>query len=912
MARLFDVRPEERRAAALAFAALLGITAAHTLVETARDALFLARVPVEHLPALYLAIAVAGLGTTRLGAILEKRRGTSTSSVDPVAASLGGAALVTFGFWFAAASPTRAVLYALYIYSGMFAAWVAGRLWIRLGAVFTVAQAKRLYGLIGTGGVLGAVLGATVARASLVVLEVRHLLVIGAALLVVTAIGPAALLPKPAPAALVRSRRDDDDDDDDPRKNDDGLGARAREVFGHPYLVRLLALTTIAAVVGTTIDFLFKREVAASIAKADLAPFLATVSLATNVSSLVAQAVGVTLAMRWLGVHRALYVMPLLLGAGAASAVLGLGLVAALALRGIDGTLRHSLHKTTTELLFVPLPDLVRARAKPIVDLVGQRGGQAVASIALLGLAALAGKHLGVLAGGIVAVFALGWLFLAHDIRPRYLDVFRGTLRRGRAELSSELPVLDIDALEVLISALSSRRDAEVLGALDLLAAQERGRLIPSLVLYHPSKLVVLQALELLVREGRTNFVPVADRLLSHADPEIRAAALRARAAVEPDVDLLRELLESESREGEVRATALAALVASGALRRGDAREKLTGFTAASAPVHVRRALAQAIGEVHGAPDADARALLEETLSTLVRDDDVETRERAAASFARFPSPAVIATLIELLSDRRAGIAAIESLATIGDAALVSLDEVLDRKDLAPETRWRAVRALGRSTAKGASQVLARRLASTSDTAVRTRILHALRARQAAGETVPVERTELTNVVEQTIAQIGRALSLRLAHAKLRPERATPGGELIASLLRDKEIEGRERLFLVLGLLHPGERFARIQRGLDSPNAKTRASSRELLENILRAPLRERVLAVVDDASDEERAARIGEKRTEETYEALLGTMQESGGELGAIAAYHAREIGLRKSDRAKDADIFAREVAAS
>jgi hypothetical protein len=140
----------------------------------------------------------------------------------------------------------------------------------------------------------------------------------------------------------------------------------------------------------------------------------------------------------------------------------------------------------------------------------------------------------------------------------------------------------------------------------------------------------------------------------------------------------------------------------------------------------------------------------------------------------------------------------------------------------------------------------------------------------------------------------------------------TPGSELIASLLRDKEIEGRERLFLVLGLLHPGERFARIQRGLDSPNAKARASSRELLENILRPPLRERVLAVVDDASDDERLARIGEARNDETYEALLGTMQEAGGELGAIAAYHAREIGLRKSERAADADVFAREVAAS
>src|SRR5205085_6903117 len=103
---------------------------------------------------------------------------------------------------------------------------------------------------------------------------------------------------------------------------------------------------------------------------------------------------------------------------------------------------------------------------------------------------------------------------------------------------------------------------------------------------------------------------------------------------------------------------------------------------------------------------------------------------------------------------------AIESLATIGDDAIDPIDEVLDRKELAPETRWRAVRALGRSRSPRASKVLARRLASTKDTALRTRILNALRARQVAGEAVPIERTELTAVVEQTVVQIGRALSL--------------------------------------------------------------------------------------------------------------------------------------------------------
>src|SRR6185295_17675381 len=114
-----------------------------------------------------------------------------------------------------------------------------------------------------------------------------------------------------------------------------------------------------------------------------------------------------------------------------------------------------------------------------------------------------------------VAVLAAVWVLLARGIRSRYLDVFRSTLQRGRLELSAGMPELDMSALEALIASLSSRKDAQVLGALDLL-----------------------------VETGRPDFVPVADRLLAHADAEVRTAALRARAAVERDPVFLLGLLD--------------------------------------------------------------------------------------------------------------------------------------------------------------------------------------------------------------------------------------------------------------------------------------------------------------------------------------------------------------------------------
>ena len=89
-------------------------------------------------------------------------------------------------------------------------------------------------------------------------------------------------------------------------------------------------------------------------------------------------------------VHRALWILPALLFVGAAGVALGGGLAAALLLKGADGSLRNSVHRTGTELLYVPLPDAIRTQSKPIIDLVGQRGGQALASLLILSETVLA------------------------------------------------------------------------------------------------------------------------------------------------------------------------------------------------------------------------------------------------------------------------------------------------------------------------------------------------------------------------------------------------------------------------------------------------------------------------------------------------------------------------------------------
>src|SRR5687768_14242241 len=138
---LGQVRPGERRDTAVAAVSLFAIMAGHAILETARDALFLARIDAAQLPFVYLGVAVAALAVATLQ---ERGPGGRTALGGWLAIS----GLVTGGFYFLLGSGEW-VLYALYIWSAVVATVALTRFFILLGERFTASQAKRLYSVIG-------------------------------------------------------------------------------------------------------------------------------------------------------------------------------------------------------------------------------------------------------------------------------------------------------------------------------------------------------------------------------------------------------------------------------------------------------------------------------------------------------------------------------------------------------------------------------------------------------------------------------------------------------------------------------------------------------------------------------------------------------------------------------------------
>ena len=849
--------------------------AAHALIETARDALFLARLPPAQLAWVYLAIAVASLALF----VLQEHSGVR-SGRRALTTWLVGAAVVDVLLWFVVAQPGTWALYVLYTWTGVFASLVVVRFWTLLGDLFSIGQAKRVFSLIGAGGVAGAILGSLLARILAGYVEPRHLILASACVVAATAVATRLLLPPSKTATTLTPRAEAFD-----------LHWPLQAIWDRPYLRRVAGIVLLSAITLTLADFVFKSAVAARIPPEQLGSFFATTYLVLNTLSLAAQLFAVSWLIQHLSVNRVLSVLPAMVVAATSAIVLGGGLVAALALKGFDGVLRHSLHRTAIEVLYVPLTGDLRSRVKGFVDVIGQRGGQAIASLFILAAAAL-GDSL-VVSGVAVIALAVAWIRVAATLEVHYLDLFREALSGVAMRRRLDFPDMDLASLETLLTHLNSGDDTTVVAALDVFAEQERVHLIPALILYHPSRPVVLRALELFALAGRQDFLAILGLLLQHHDPEIRAAALRTRGwAFGPSQDLYVPFADDESPV--VAATALVGLVSfAGGDAAQQAKEAMASY-AESGSHDQRLALALAIRYSPGGAYTD-------TLVQLADTSEVDTRLAVALAMREVLSARFIPPLLPMLPIRALRREARATLVAIGTEALKQLDAVLGDRQADHDVRLHVPRAISFFSPRPAAAVLMRHLATTDDDALGYRILRAIGRCHAADPALALDRGVLGRHLELAVSDAFRLLDRRLSlkrGATQQPGRATPVHDLLIDLLQGRRELATERLFRLVGLLFPGEDARTLFRGIHDRNRKVRDSSRELLEHLLDDPLQSAVLALVDDIPDDARLARAHPyyQRQDLGYVEALRDLLERGdaGTVDLVAA-HAAAIGAHE-----------------
>lgn len=858
---LADVRPGEGRLVFGASATLAGIVASHVMMETARDALFLTKLSASRLVFVYMAMALLAGLVGRFELVVGRALGRTNSLI----LSLMIVGLGTMIFF--VAEKSQAVTFGLYLFTGLSGTLLMLQFWLFAASRFTGAQGRRLYGLIAAGGVLGAVLGGGLSTFLTAYLRVDVLLAAATGTHLLTAY---AVTASPPPAVVA-----------EPMRN-----VRARDavkvVAGSAYLRRLALLTVFSTAALLLIDYLFKSITAERIPAERLANFLAGFYTVTNGLALLIQVFVSTPVLQRSGTIVTLALLPILLMlTGLVPLLVGGFLIAALVAKGADGSLRHSLHKVSTELLYLPLGTSERSSAKAFIDSVLVRGAQGLTAVALLALATYdfdSPRNLFLM----VVVSSTLWFLTAASLKQPYLERFRAAIGVPEGASEIDLDSISLDSVEVVVESLSSPDENRVMSAMSLFERAGRSGLIPALMLYHPSERVITSALKLIPSKERKDWPPLTERLLDHESEEVRLAAVSALG----QFGYLEKLHPEHFVHPKIRA--VASFFRANSLANPEQDPKIAELLNPDADLAAREALLSAIAD-HGSRRWG------EVLLQLRDVDDPTLAQLLPRAMVRVQDERFIPALIERLSFRDGRNEVRDALAAMGDKALESLCAVLKDPSVDPEIQLHLPRAISRFGTRRAANFLIEVLHSELPGAVRFKALRGLgRLAQSDVQRIPRERIlpliELNGQESLRLTALRECLTRHLTHA---PRAAQPSGWLLVELLQDKRKQAIERLTRLLQLIHPREDLRRVYHALVGTDREARLAAGELLEVITLGydeQLREvvRTLADPGTTANLEHLKEMVNFQSDSVEDALRDLLRDRDPPLSALAAEYA------------------------
>ncbi len=408
--------PSDRQAVAAATFAAMLLIAHQVAARAVRDALFLSAFQVRALPLVMAAAAVAALAGAEILSLALARR--SPSRVVPAAAALSGVLLASW--WALGLFFPRAAAVGVYLHVAAFGGALVSGFWSLVNERFDPYTARKVMGRIGTGATAGGVVGGVLAW-----LASRSLP------LPATVLGLVALNALGA-AVLARTRGPDST----PARAAPPTGLAAAVLLRSPYLRDIALMVGLGAIVEALVDFLFKAEAAGRFAAGgSLLGAFALFHGGMSVLSLLMQAAMSRSALRHLGIAGTLALRPAMTAASALLGVAAPRLATATLARGAHETLTNSLFRSAYELLYTPLPESEKRRAKAIVDVavdkLGALLGSGVVALALVLAPNAAASPL----FAIAAAVSLATLALTRRLQRGYVLTLEQSLLAGRVRL---------------------------------------------------------------------------------------------------------------------------------------------------------------------------------------------------------------------------------------------------------------------------------------------------------------------------------------------------------------------------------------------------------------------------------------------------------------------------------------------
>ena len=322
---------------------------------------------------------------------------------------------VLFSQWLT--TPTDTSVWSFYLFGDLYSTLMVATFFAFLNDSVTASAAKRLYGLIGLGGVCGGVFGSSVVSANVSMVSHSTWLWIcsGLTLLIIIvawAAGRQVIVPVSATSELPTAAP--------VRGNAATEGARL--VFSSRYLLSIVAIVGLYEVISTIIDFQFTFTVAHYLDGPDIGRHFALVFSITNWVSLLVQLFLTSFIMTRWGLATALLVLPFTIALGSSAFLFFPALWVGSMLSTADNGFSYSINQSAKEALYVPTSEAEKYRAKAFIDMFVQRFAKAIAVVISLGITFAVTdisslRYLGLLTLVLLVVWVIAARYAGHQFK---------------------------------------------------------------------------------------------------------------------------------------------------------------------------------------------------------------------------------------------------------------------------------------------------------------------------------------------------------------------------------------------------------------------------------------------------------------------------------------------------------------
>lgn len=826
------------------FAYLLAVVSTFIIGRTVRDTLFLHRVPLDTLPLMYVAVAVA----VSVASYFYSKIADGVRRDRLVLRSLGLFSVVTLAFYvaFFVGVPGDWPYGLLYVSVEILGALSMIQFWTFSGDVFSSRQAKRLFGFIGAGGVLANVVCGFAVGALAPAIGPEQLLLVVVALFV-------------ACAALVRAasaiaREDLERAVQKPRGRGIGVARDSGAVLHNTHLQLIAALVVVTFLTVTLVDYQFKVVARASmLSEAQLAAFFGNFYGVGGIIACLTQFFVTGRLIERAGLIPALLVLPgmMAVGVGTMAFVPTVSALFAVTLaKGAENIFRYTVNDATTQLLYSPVPAARRGRAKAFIDGILKPSSIGISGVGLFLLGrSIPPRDFALDLTWVVGLLLALWVALVLRMKRAYVHSLIDSLHDRRLDFAgSWTPAFDERAISALKGRLRSSDDQEVLHALEILPKLDLD-LYTELegLLEHRSDAVRIAALGILGQKRRYESIAAVRDRLSDPVPEIRAAAVQAFCAIGRERAIRAVTPHLSDPDLVVRGAACAALIKhsglDGILAAADSLKALLTDENPAA----RREGARVLGSIQ------VKTFFHPLLN-LLEDPDPRVRMTAVEAAGAMRSPELVPPLVYKLADPFTARAAVRALAGFGSEVEPVLFRVLAEKRESLDVRRRIPSVLGLIGGERALQALV----GVLDT--RDPDLRAAAAREAARIREVAPRATVDE------AAIDRAIhrDLKSAYQTLATieDLGLGADDLLVEALEVRYEQKLGVVFRLLEVRHPGRAMKLVHANLSAESRVVRANAIEVAENILSRDDARLLMPLLDDMP---RAMKV--ERGKDTFE---------------------------------------------